>query len=250
MIRRHCADGAGGVKKREKARGRESRLKRRSAAPIGACGRDCKVAARRIGTDRRDHPLGGYLPPQVGAPGRWRPNGTAMSANACESAGSITQPSPASGLTEADSAPGLHATPRAGLLHKLYLPGCRACDFIANLAGHPLASVVLIAGCLLGLAAMGQAGQNLLTLILSILAITLTQMVLNQARWCSIRGVAANWHCSTFSSTNCSPRLIARATNWPGSSMPTRTPCELPAAARPTKWLDRGEPALLALQDK
>lgn len=105
-----------------------------------------------------------------------------MSANASPSNGSITLPSPASGLTAADlpSSPG--AVPRAGALHKLYLLGCQACDFIANLAGHPLAIVILIAACLLWLAAKGQPGQNLLTLILSILAITLTQMVLNQQR--------------------------------------------------------------------
>ena len=72
----------------------------------------------------------------------------------------------------------VQATP----LHKLYLIGCRVCDFFANLAGHPLAIVVLIAACVLWLFANGQPGQNLLTLMLSVLAITLTQMVLNQQR--------------------------------------------------------------------
>ena len=56
------------------------------------------------------------------------------------------------------------------------------CDFFANLAGHPVSIIVLIIVCLLWLQMFGQKGQNLLTLILSILAITLTQMVLNQQR--------------------------------------------------------------------
>lgn len=72
--------------------------------------------------------------------------------------------------------------PDSGPLRKLYLLGCRLCDFFANTAGHPAAIIVLIAACLLWLAMMGKGGQNLLTLILSILAITLTQMVLNQQR--------------------------------------------------------------------
>ncbi len=105
-----------------------------------------------------------------------------MSANASQSNGSITLPSPGSGLTEADSPSNPGAGARTGALHKLYLLGCRASDFVANLAGHPLAILVLIAACLWWLAAKGQPGQNLLTLILSILAITLTQTVLNQQR--------------------------------------------------------------------
>ena len=105
-----------------------------------------------------------------------------MSATVCESAASITAPAPASGLTEIDAAPVLGTPAPAGPLRKLYLLGCRVCDFFANLAGHPVAIVVLIAACLLWLAVKGQPGQNLLTLILSILAITLTQMVLNQQR--------------------------------------------------------------------
>lgn len=105
-----------------------------------------------------------------------------MSATAAESAASITAPAPASDLTEQDSVPVLVTPQPAGPLHKLYLLGCRICDFFANLAGHPLAIIVLIVACLLWLMAKGQPGQNLLTLMLSILAITLTQMVLNQQR--------------------------------------------------------------------
>ena len=105
-----------------------------------------------------------------------------MSATACESAASITAPALASGLSDVAPDAVLRAPPKASLLHKLYLLGCRVCDLIANLAGHPLAIVILIAACLLWLFAKGQPGQNLLTLMLSILAITLTQMVLNQQR--------------------------------------------------------------------
>ena len=105
-----------------------------------------------------------------------------MSASICNSAASITAAAPASGVTEADAAPVLGAPVQTTALHRLYLLGCRVCDFVANLAGHPLAIVVLIAACLLWLFAKGQTGQNLLTLMLSVLAITLTQMVLNQQR--------------------------------------------------------------------
>lgn len=66
--------------------------------------------------------------------------------------------------------------------HRLYLLGGKISDFFANLAGHPAAIIALIAACLVWLALKGSAGQNLLTLMLSILAITLTQMVLNQQR--------------------------------------------------------------------
>ena len=82
----------------------------------------------------------------------------------------------------ADPAADRRGNPEPSVLRKLYLLGCRVCDFFANLAGHPLAIIILIAACLLWLAAKGQPGENLLTLILSILAITLTQMVLNQQR--------------------------------------------------------------------
>ena len=105
-----------------------------------------------------------------------------MSATACESAASITAPAPASGLIEGESVQVLGTPPPAGPVHKLYLLGCRVCDFFANLAGHPLSIIVLIVACLLWLMAKGQPGQNLLTLMLSILAISLTQMVLNQQR--------------------------------------------------------------------
>ena len=95
---------------------------------------------------------------------------------------SASEPPPsdiAENIREQDA---VRSTPDSGPLRKLYFLGCRVCDFFANTAGHPAAIVVLIAACLLWLATMGKGGQNLLTLILSILAITLTQMVLNQQR--------------------------------------------------------------------
>lgn len=104
----------------------------------------------------------------------------------CEASSTIPPPDRASALSDdiRDAKTDLSqaAPANAGLWHRLYLLGCRVCDFIANLAGHPAAIMVLIFACLLWLAVTGSAGQNLLTLILSILAITLTQMVLNQQR--------------------------------------------------------------------
>ena len=104
----------------------------------------------------------------------------------CEASSTITAPAPASALSddirEAKTDLSQDTPANARFWHRLYLLGCRVCDFIANLAGHPAAILVLIFACLVWLAVTGSAGQNLLTLILSILAITLTQMVLNQQR--------------------------------------------------------------------
>ena len=105
-----------------------------------------------------------------------------MTETACDLAASVTDPSPASGMTDDDPPPALATPPEPGSVRKLYLLGCRVCDFFANLAGHPVSIIVLIIACLVWLVAKGQPGQNLLTLMLSILAITLTQMVLNQQR--------------------------------------------------------------------
>src|SRR4051794_11406953 len=56
--------------------------------------------------------------------------------------------------------------------------GCRVSEWVANLAGHPYAQVAFILICL----AWFLAGWNvnILTAALSILAITLSQMVLNR----------------------------------------------------------------------
>lgn len=68
------------------------------------------------------------------------------------------------------------------LSHKLYLFGCRVSDAGANLAGHPAVIAIVAIFCAAWFIVGGQQGENALTLILSVLAITLTQMVLNQQR--------------------------------------------------------------------
>lgn len=70
----------------------------------------------------------------------------------------------------------------ATFTHKLYLLGCRISDRGANLAGHPAAIATVALFCGAWFLVSGQAGENMLTLILSVLAITLTQMVLNQQK--------------------------------------------------------------------
>ncbi|MDB5715071.1 MAG: hypothetical protein JWO15_2468 [Sphingomonadales bacterium] len=65
---------------------------------------------------------------------------------------------------------------------RLYLFGCRIFDFVANLARHPLSIAVVAVFCAAWFLIDGQSSENTLTLILSVLAITLTQMVLNQQR--------------------------------------------------------------------
>lgn len=68
------------------------------------------------------------------------------------------------------------------LSRKLYLFGCRVSDRCANLAGHPAAIAVVAVFCGTWFLVGGPASENMLTLILSVLAITLTQMVLNQQK--------------------------------------------------------------------
>jgi len=64
----------------------------------------------------------------------------------------------------------------------LYEFGCRISDRGANIAGHPAAILLVIIFCAIWFIDLGSASQNTLTLILSVAAITLTQMVLNQQR--------------------------------------------------------------------
>lgn len=65
----------------------------------------------------------------------------------------------------------------------LYNWGCRLCDVVANVAGHPLALIGVILFCLAWfLLPLGDSATAVLTLVLSVLAITLTQMVLNQQK--------------------------------------------------------------------
>jgi low affinity Fe/Cu permease len=65
---------------------------------------------------------------------------------------------------------------------RLYEIGCAISDVGANFAGHPVAILSVAVFCLLWFVLGGPSGENSLTLILSVLAITLTQMVLNQQR--------------------------------------------------------------------
>ena len=65
---------------------------------------------------------------------------------------------------------------------RLYDFGCQVSAVGSRLAGHPLAILLVATGCAIWFIVGGQAGENTLTLILSVMAITLTQMVLNQQR--------------------------------------------------------------------
>lgn len=65
---------------------------------------------------------------------------------------------------------------------QLYEFGGRVSQIGANVAGHPAAILGMAAFCATWLLVAGEKGENSLTLVLSILAITLTQMVLNQQR--------------------------------------------------------------------
>lgn len=69
-----------------------------------------------------------------------------------------------------------------GLGKRLYAIGCRISEVGANGSGHPAAIVLVALFCAVWFVATGPAGENTLTLILSVAAITLTQMVLNQQR--------------------------------------------------------------------
>ena len=69
------------------------------------------------------------------------------------------------------------------LRQKLYQLGCRFSDIGANIAGHPLALIGVLVFCSAWfLLPLGNSATAVLTLILSVLAITLTRMVLNQQK--------------------------------------------------------------------
>jgi low affinity Fe/Cu permease len=72
--------------------------------------------------------------------------------------------------------------PDTSIRQRLYEFGCRVSDFGANLAGHPLSQIVVVVFCALSFLLLGSAVSAGLTLGLSVLAITLTQMVLNQQK--------------------------------------------------------------------
>ena len=72
---------------------------------------------------------------------------------------------------------------RPKLRQTLYNLGCRISDRGANVAGHPIALVGVLVFCFAWfLLPLGDAATAVLTLVLSVLAITLTQMVLNQQK--------------------------------------------------------------------
>jgi low affinity Fe/Cu permease len=68
------------------------------------------------------------------------------------------------------------------MLKRLYDFGCRLSGWGSNLAGHPMAILTVAVACAAWFIIGGPSAENTLTLILSVLAITLTQMVLNQQR--------------------------------------------------------------------
>jgi low affinity Fe/Cu permease len=68
------------------------------------------------------------------------------------------------------------------LFNRLYDFGCRISDRGAHLAGHPTAILAVALFCVAWFALGGEASANLLSVVLAIAAITLTQMVLNQQR--------------------------------------------------------------------
>jgi low affinity Fe/Cu permease len=68
------------------------------------------------------------------------------------------------------------------LRQRAYALGGRICDAGANWAGHPLALTGVILVCAASFLLLGSAVTGVLTLVLSVMAITLTQMVLNQQK--------------------------------------------------------------------
>jgi low affinity Fe/Cu permease len=72
--------------------------------------------------------------------------------------------------------------PDHSLSHRIYLLGCRVSDAVSNIAGHPTSIFVMAAGCAAALWFGGKDQESSLALVLAVLAITLTQMVLNQQR--------------------------------------------------------------------
>ena len=65
---------------------------------------------------------------------------------------------------------------------RLYNFGCRLSDRGADLAGHPSVIVAVLLICAICFFWLGEGVATVLTLVLSVAAITLTQMVLNQQK--------------------------------------------------------------------
>jgi low affinity Fe/Cu permease len=72
---------------------------------------------------------------------------------------------------------------KSSFRQRSYELGCRISDLGANIAGHPVALIGVIVFCFAWfLLPLGGAATAVLTLVLSVMAITLTQMVLNQQK--------------------------------------------------------------------
>lgn len=73
--------------------------------------------------------------------------------------------------------------PKSSLRQRCYDLGCRVSDRGATIAGHPLAQIFVLGFCAAWfLLPLGDEATAILTLVLSVLAITLCQMVLNQQK--------------------------------------------------------------------
>jgi low affinity Fe/Cu permease len=68
------------------------------------------------------------------------------------------------------------------LRQRIYEFGCSISDWGSNIAGHPASILLVIIFCAMWFLSLGSGFENTLTLILSVAAITLTQMVLNQQK--------------------------------------------------------------------
>lgn len=73
--------------------------------------------------------------------------------------------------------------PKSSIRQRFYELGCRLSDRGSNIAGHPVALIGVLVFCFAWfLLPLGNTATAVLTLVLSVLAITLTQMVLNQQK--------------------------------------------------------------------
>lgn len=75
------------------------------------------------------------------------------------------------------------SVPKSTVSQFLYRIGCSISDGVANVAAHPAAQIGVVLFCLAWfLLPVGEDATAVLTLVLSVMAITLTQMVLNQQK--------------------------------------------------------------------
>lgn len=67
-------------------------------------------------------------------------------------------------------------------MKRMYEFGCKVSGRGSDAAGHPLTILLVAVFCAVWFVVSGPRGENTLTLILSVVSITLTQMVLNGQR--------------------------------------------------------------------